>query len=267
MDPKVLAGAQLLVNVYKAAEREILCSKSKKNSLGGEPSNGANPAGINNFADSSQLSAILSSNSKNNKGLKESCGSISTSDAQKIETQSPPNIFSSNIAPTISFDDSQKIGFINPPSSSALLGIADQMENQTPIEAETSFVSHANEIVQRLKCSPPKRYYKSVFVGTTTPHRIKGTIKRKFSWKNYPELENLLISRRAEYLKISFEHNYTPYQKEYNNMLTEQVLERASSEGYVFERFSFPQLRDRVRSYFKSYLQAVKKGKISPPLN
>lgn len=34
--------------------------------------------------------------------------------------------------------------------------------------------------------SSPKR--KSKYVGTHTPHKVRGVLKRKFSWKNYPEV-------------------------------------------------------------------------------
>lgn len=99
----------------------------------------------------------------------------------------------------------------------------------------------------------------SKFVGTTTPHKVKGTLRHKFSWKNYPELEEFLIGKRDEYLRNSSANNYTSKQKQYNNMLTTQLLERASSSGYVFDQFTFVQVRDRIRCYYKSYLQSCRK--------
>ena len=55
--------------------------------------------------------------------------------------------------------------------------------------------------------------------------------------------------------------NYTSQQKEYNNRLTERLLELATDCGYVFdeESFSFVSIRDRIRCYFKSYVQSKKK--------
>lgn len=105
--------------------------------------------------------------------------------------------------------------------------------------------------------SSPKR--KSKYVGTHTPHKVRGVLKRKFSWKNYPELEGFLLDKRDEYMRYSSAYNYTSTQKDFNNRLTAKLLERASSLGYVFERFSFVQLRDRIRCFYKSYLQALKK--------
>ena len=46
--------------------------------------------------------------------------------------------------------------------------------------------------------------------------------------------------------------NYTVEQKKYNNKLTEQMLELAEKEGYVFdkEEFDFVTIRDRIRCKF-----------------
>jgi hypothetical protein len=50
-------------------------------------------------------------------------------------------------------------------------------------------------------------------------------------------------------------------QKQYNNKLTERLVELAAEHGYVFdeEAFSFVTVRDRIRCYFKSYVQSAKK--------
>lgn len=72
------------------------------------------------------------------------------------------------------------------------------------------------------------------------------------------KLEEYLVTHREEY----FEHsarNYTAEQRKYNNDLTRGLLDVAAEEGYVFEEFTFPMLRDRIRCYYKSYSQAVKK--------
>jgi hypothetical protein len=74
------------------------------------------------------------------------------------------------------------------------------------------------------------------------------------------QLEAFLIANREEYLRHSA-LNYTVQQKEYNNRLTEQLLELATEHGYVFDEkeFSFVTVRDRIRCYFKSYVQSAKK--------
>lgn len=89
---------------------------------------------------------------------------------------------------------------------------------------------------------------------------LKLILRKKFSWKNYPILEAFLVANRAEYLRHSA-LNYTMQQKNYNNRLTERLLELAEENGYVFDRevFSFVTVRDRIRCYFKSYVQSRKK--------
>lgn len=50
-------------------------------------------------------------------------------------------------------------------------------------------------------------------------------------------------------------------QKQYNNRLTERLLKLADDSGYAFDEddFSFVTVRDRIRCYFKSYVQSRKK--------
>lgn len=89
---------------------------------------------------------------------------------------------------------------------------------------------------------------------------IKLIGRKKFSWKCYPELEDFLIANREEYLRHSA-LNYTVQQKQYNNRLTDQLLELATRHGYLFDtqEFSFVTVRDRIRCYYKSYVQSAKK--------
>eukprot|EP00529_Nitzschia_sp_RCC80_P020065 CAMPEP_0113496954 /NCGR_PEP_ID=MMETSP0014_2-20120614/30383_1 /TAXON_ID=2857 /ORGANISM="Nitzschia sp." /LENGTH=428 /DNA_ID=CAMNT_0000390883 /DNA_START=178 /DNA_END=1464 /DNA_ORIENTATION=- /assembly_acc=CAM_ASM_000159 len=84
--------------------------------------------------------------------------------------------------------------------------------------------------------------------------------RKKFSWKNYPELEAFLVANREEYLRHSA-LNYTVQQKQYNNRLTERLLELAAQHGYVFDNteFNFVTVRDRIRCFYKSYVQSSKK--------
>ena len=81
---------------------------------------------------------------------------------------------------------------------------------------------------------------------------------------NFIELEAFLIANREEYLRHSA-LNYTVQQKQYNNRLTEQLLELAAEHGYVFDdiEFNFVTVRDRIRCYFKSYVQSAKKRGIT----
>ncbi len=85
-------------------------------------------------------------------------------------------------------------------------------------------------------------------------------LKKKFSWKHYPPLEQFLLANRDEYLRHST-LNYTIQQKQYNNHLTKQMIELAAQCNLVFDDndFSFVTIRDRIRCYYKSYVQSLKK--------
>ena len=74
------------------------------------------------------------------------------------------------------------------------------------------------------------------------------------------QLEQFLIANREEYLRHSA-LNYTVQQKQYNNRLTDQLLELATEHGYFFDEkeFSFVTVRDRIRCYYKSFVQSAKK--------
>lgn len=118
---------------------------------------------------------------------------------------------------------------------------------------------------KRKKIEGPAKVIVSPRTDKDTPHRkpkgeLKTILRRKFSWKNYPELESFLVANREEYLRHST-LNYTVQQKQFNNRLTEQLIELAEEHGYVFdsEAFSFVTIRDRIRCYFKSYVQSSKK--------
>ena len=112
-------------------------------------------------------------------------------------------------------------------------------------------------LIENKSCSSSK------LVGTTvndsTP--VRDILCRKFSWKSFPELEQYLIKHRAEYFECSNQLNYTAEQKRYNNCLTQGLLDLAAEEGYVFQGFTFAAIRDRIRCYYKSYVQAAKKKK------
>jgi hypothetical protein len=73
-------------------------------------------------------------------------------------------------------------------------------------------------------------------------------------------LEQFLIASRDEYLRHSA-LNYTAEQKQYNNWLTERLMDVAARNHYVFdpEEFNFVAIRDRIRCYYKSYVQTARK--------
>eukprot|EP00934_Nitzschia_sp_Nitz4_P007304 Nitzschia sp. Nitz4//scaffold45_size130396//15426//16217//NITZ4_003430-RA/size130396-processed-gene-0.174-mRNA-1//1//CDS//3329552341//7294//frame0 len=100
---------------------------------------------------------------------------------------------------------------------------------------------------------------REVYVGLTTDNGVvRATLRKKFSWKQYPELEEYLMNNQEEYFQFSSK-NYTAEQRKYNNRLTRGLLDLAAAEGYVFEEFTFPMVRDRIRCYYKSHSQSAKK--------
>lgn len=73
-------------------------------------------------------------------------------------------------------------------------------------------------------------------------------------------MEQFLIAHRDEYLRHS-NMNYTAEQKQFNNWLTDRLLEVAERHQYVFdpEDFNYVGIRDRIRCYYKSYVQTMRK--------
>jgi hypothetical protein len=80
------------------------------------------------------------------------------------------------------------------------------------------------------------------------------------------QLERFLIDNRDDYLKFS-SRNYTVEQKQFNNMLTERLIELAEKHSYIFdpEEFNFVAIRDRIRCYYKSYVQTARKRGLMLP--
>lgn len=74
------------------------------------------------------------------------------------------------------------------------------------------------------------------------------------------QLEQFLVANRQEYLRHSA-LNYTLQQKQYNNRLTQELLDLATENGYIFDEtdFGFVTVRDRIRCYYKSFVQSAKK--------
>jgi hypothetical protein len=68
------------------------------------------------------------------------------------------------------------------------------------------------------------------------------------------------VSNREDYLRHSA-LNYTLQQKHYNNQLTSELLALATRYGYMFDEddFNFVTVRDRIRCYYKSFVQSAKK--------
>lgn len=116
-------------------------------------------------------------------------------------------------------------------------------------------LSHIDQQTQRSLAMKPQ-----VVTNQLPQSPCRTILRKKFSWKHYPPLEDFLIANREEYLRHST-LNYTLQQKKYNNMLTEQMIQLASQHRLVFDKndFSFVTVRDRIRCYYKSYVQSLKK--------
>lgn len=123
----------------------------------------------------------------------------------------------------------------------------------------TADIKQTKTIRSVLSTNPSSKFVLSRVDGT---NKVKDVLRKKFSWKSFPELEQYLIDNRSQYLQFSNQLNYTAEQKRYNNKLTQGLLDLASEEGYVFEGFTFAAVRDRIRCYYKSYVQATKKKKL-----
>lgn len=82
------------------------------------------------------------------------------------------------------------------------------------------------------------------FVGERVDGPIRTTLRKKFSWKSYQKLETYLVKNRPQYMQYSSQLNYIAEQKRYNNTLTQGLLDFAAREGYCFEGFTFPAVRD-----------------------
>lgn len=147
-------------------------------------------------------------------------------------------------------------------------------------------LSMVKDDLESLSMEPPLLpSSKSVLQSPPAPGvTIKKIFRRKFSWKNYPEvrarcsimflvieinlhncflctqLEAFLVLNREEYLRHSA-LNYTLQQKHYNNQLTMELLTLATKYGYMFDEtdFNFVTVRDRIRCYYKSFVQSAKK--------
>lgn len=133
--------------------------------------------------------------------------------------------------------------------SAAKTGAMITSNNYTPTN-NTSLSSHCSALHIQPQTSKSSQ----------RPRRYRTILRKKFSWKHYPALEFFLVANRSEYLRHST-LNYTTQQKKYNNMLTEQMIQLATQHHLIFDQadFSFVTIRDRIRCYYKSYVQSLKK--------
>ena len=99
-------------------------------------------------------------------------------------------------------------------------------------------------------------------------HSVPTIIRKKFVWKDYPKLEEYLIAKRTDFFRRSFRHSTSPAryadtvgQQNFNNRLTEGLLELAAKLNYVFDEtcFDFASVRNRIRTYYTSKVYYSKK--------
>jgi len=143
-----------------------------------------------------------------------------------------------------------------PPLTSSILHGSALTSNPTRPRA----VSMAEAVIENRPIDVPSAEVGDCATANVDERPMKVILRKKFSWKNYPDLEEFLVANRDEYLRHST-LNYTMQQKKYNNCLTLRMIKLAAEHGYVFDdaEFSFVTVRDRIRCYFKSYVQSMKK--------
>lgn len=147
-----------------------------------------------------------------------------------------------------------------PPACSKDEDDEEEEETSPTTTAPTTSPSHRPSAATPPECGA---LCSGKFVGDRLPAGVKArdVLRKKFSWKSFPELEVYLVDHRPKYLACSNSLNYTKAQKQYNNDLTQGLLDLAAAEGYLFESFTFAAVRDRIRCFYKSFVQATKKKK------
>lgn len=145
----------------------------------------------------------------------------------------------------------------SPPSSDAHYHVPASVSNET--EPSSHHPGHPGAAHSPASAGGLPKYHQ-FRKGGRSLHSEPIILRKKFSWRNYPELEEYLIANRTDYLRHSA-LNYTAEQKHFNNRLTEGLLEMAAKLNYVFDEtcFNFVAVRDRIRCYYKSYVQSSKK--------
>lgn len=119
-----------------------------------------------------------------------------------------------------------------PPKKKKKTTTTHHRHRSAPVTAATAVAAAA---APRRPASTPKKRQSRPNSGGGGSRKV---LHKKFSWKNYPELEEFLIANRDEYLRHST-LNYTVQQKQYNNRLTERLLELAADCGYIFDEHEF----------------------------
>lgn len=237
------AVAELLMQVQRIAHKELKCSTPFKSlpSIPDHPSVTSTRRVRPSILPSSQPSFVSSSRRTQPPRLNPRSRKISMDD----EDYEPPGVVTPN-TPRRQIATIHELGI----HQSCFLSVDPLSALAPPVLIETTEAD-----VQKKRKS----------VGRTLQQGVKwkGTLRKKFSWKSFPELETYLVDHRAEYLQFSSSLNYTKAQKIYNNKLTQGLLDLAASCGYTFEGFSFAAVRDRIRCFYKSYVQATKKKKRS----
>lgn len=101
--------------------------------------------------------------------------------------------------------------------------------------------------------------------GRTIHHSELIILRKKFLWRDCPELEEYLIANhRADYSHHSA-LNYTPEQKSFDrNRLTKGLLELAASLNCVFDEtcFTLAAVRDKIHCHYNS--AGKKKEELGP---
>mmetsp|Transcript_36978 Transcript_36978/g.40109 ORF Transcript_36978/g.40109 Transcript_36978/m.40109 type:complete len:412 (-) Transcript_36978:336-1571(-) len=195
----------------------------------------------------------ISNHNHNHVGSNSNNNSNSNSNYSSSTKKRKYSIVSSSCTNNNSNDDNDESSSVNNNTRSSL----SSSSSSSSLIAKKRKKKTSSTVVQKL---PPNKKQQQ-----QKPKPKQGKTGKKFSWKAYPELECFLIQNREEYLSYSSTKNYTTEQRDYNNRLTARLLEHTNSNqstdlyADLFTHCSFSQVRDRIRSYYKSYVQSFKR--------
>jgi hypothetical protein len=207
-----------------------------------------------------------------------SISSLSTSSSYDTTTSSlsSSSIGPSTMPPALVSPTTDRPAVVHASTSSMLLsallpsiplqqekGVADTTSTTTATnEMDTDCSDEMNTAVAPpCTCTSPSST--TTTTGRSSVVVVVTVLRRKFSWKTHPVLEQFLLDHRLQYLAYSAKLNYTAEQKRYNNTLTNNLISLAAESGLAFdaEHFTFAAIRDRIRCFYKSHVQAAKKKK------
>lgn len=118
----------------------------------------------------------------------------------------------------------------------------------------STFLAHHPTQARKLWVHLVLRNYKSANVEWR-----RGALPTGFVWSDFPPLERVLQEHAPRYYEISYGHNQSRLQAAFYRTLMDRVRAAARDSGCDLEHIADPQLRNRIRFYYKTHLQNAKK--------